>query len=85
MTTKEILNDINPEALLADGLETALIGYTANHHHNTVAVYSVSKCLAILMKNGATQVEAREWLDFNTLDAYVGDNGPIFVEDANDD
>lgn len=31
------LAELNPDALLADGLEDALVGYTVNHHHATVA------------------------------------------------
>lgn len=73
------LSDENPEALLADGLQEAFIGYTANHHHPVVAVYDVQKCTEILVGSGMTAEEAEEYLSFNTLGAYVGPNGPLFV------
>lgn len=73
------LSDENPEALLADGLQEAFIGYTCNHHHPVVAVYDVQKCTEILVGSGMTAEEAEEYLSFNTLGAYVGPNGPLFV------
>lgn len=74
------LSEINPDALLADGLEDALVGYTVNHHHPVVAVYDIDKCINVLVeRDGMTHEGADEFLSFNTLDAYVGENGPLFV------
>lgn len=76
----ENLAELNPEALLADGFEQALIGYTANYHHSHVAVYDVKKCIAILVKrDGMTEDEAEEFFSLNTLGAYVGESGPLFM------
>ena len=76
----EALGEINPEALLADGLEAALIGYTVNHHHAHVAVYDINKCIEVLVdRDGMSHEEADEYLSFNTLGAYVGENGPIYI------
>lgn len=80
MTTLEALAELNPDALLADGLEAALVGYTVNHHHPTVAVYDIEKCIEVLVeRDGMTPEDADEFLSFNTLDAYVGENGPLYV------
>ncbi len=66
--------------LLADGLEDALIGYTLNHHHPACAVYDYGKCMTVLQqRDNMTPEEAEECLDFNTLGAYVGEHGPLFV------
>ena len=74
------LAEINPDALLADGLEKAFVGYTVNHHHAHVAVYDIQKCIDILVeRDGMTHEGAEEFLEFNTLGAYVGPNGPIYV------
>lgn len=79
----EILAELNPEALLADGLEDAFIGYTVNHHHAHVAVYDYGKCVEVLVaRDGMTHEEAEEFLSFNTLGAYVGENGPIYMVTA---
>jgi len=40
--TLDDIREINPDALLADGLEAALIGYTVNTHHAHVAVYATA-------------------------------------------
>jgi hypothetical protein len=79
----EALGEINPEALLADGLEAAFIGYTLNHHIPHVAVYDIDKCIELLVaRDGMTHEEADEFLSFNTLGAFVGENGPIFIRTA---
>lgn len=76
----ERLADMNPEALLADGFEAALVGFTANYHHPHVAIYDARRCIAILVKrDGMTEDEAEEFFSLNTLGAYVGENGPLFV------
>lgn len=83
MSTEEIVDalaEMNPEALLADGLEDALVGFTVNNHHDHVAVYSYQRCVSILVeRDGMTEEDADEFLAFNTLDAYVGASGPLFV------
>lgn len=80
MSDKEDLAELNPDALLADGLEPALVGYTVNHHHPHVAVYDIEKCVEVLVsRDGMTHEGAEEFLSFNTLGAYVGENGPLFV------
>ena len=74
------LGELNPEALLADGLEDAFIGYTVNTHHCHVAVYDVGKCISVLVeRDGMTPEGAEEFLDFNTFCAHVGESGPLFV------
>lgn len=74
------LAEANPDALLADGLDDGLIGYTINTHSAHVAVYSAAKCVEVLVdRDGMTPEEADEYLEFNTYCAYVGPNGPLFV------
>tara|TARA_R100000544_G_scaffold10356_1_gene4482 strand:+ start:3839 stop:4066 length:228 start_codon:yes stop_codon:yes gene_type:complete len=68
--------------LKADGFDDAIIGYT----YDMVAqeerlIYSVEKCIEILMQDNMDYLEAREYLDFNTIGAYVGKQTPIFLED----
>jgi hypothetical protein len=83
VSTLEALAEANPDALLADGLEAALVGYTVNHHHPHVAVYDIDKCVQVLVeRDGMTAEEADEFLSFNTLGAYVGENGPMYVRFA---
>ena len=68
--------------LLADGFDEAIIGQT----YDVVVqedrlVYSLVKCIEILVqKDGMSEEEAFEYLEFNTLCAYVGQDQPIFVD-----
>lgn len=79
MTIDELAEQ-NPEALTADGFEDAIIGVTINHHHPMVVVYDYRKCVEILVAQGMTDEEAEEYLSFNTLGAYVGEHGPLYME-----
>lgn len=76
---KELLAEINPDALLADGYEDALIG-TATQFNTTVALYDREICIRILMeRDRMSQEEAEDFFTFNTLGAWVGPMTPIFV------
>lgn len=78
---RELVADMNPDALLADGLEGAIIGYTLNHHGPTRIVYDFDLCVDLLAsRDGMTVEDANEYLHFNTLGAYVGENGPVYIQ-----
>lgn len=76
----EELAEANPDALLADGLEGDLVGYTINTNSPHVAVYDAEKCVeAIVARDKVSRDEALEYLEFNTFCAYVGPNGPLYI------
>lgn len=81
----EALHAENPEALFADGLESAFIGYGGQYCKATLAVYDADKCIEALVKGGMTYEGAREWFDFNVACAWVGDGTPIFITPRSDD
>ena len=63
--------------LIADGLDDAIIGIDVKDFR---MVYSVEKCIKILMGNDEMSYEdASEYFEFNTLGAYVGKMTPIYV------
>ena len=66
------------EALLADGFEEALIGI-GTQFNTELAVYDWQKCVEVLMRDGMTEDEATEFMDFNVTGAWVGPNTPVFV------
>lgn len=72
------------EFVSADGFEDAILGVAQDKVTNTNRlVYSISKCIDILIqKHNMTREEAEEYFDFNTLDAYVGEQTPIYVDDV---
>ena len=74
---KEELSYINEQALFADGFDEALVGIDMSSY---VAVYDVEKCIDILMQDtGMTLEESKEYFEYNTLGAYVGEYTPRFV------
>jgi hypothetical protein len=77
----EELREQNPEALLADGFEAAYIGYVEPFNSLPVAVYSISKCIEVLMtRDGMDFWAAQEFFDFNVKGSYLGPNTPLFLE-----
>jgi hypothetical protein len=76
------LSDIDEDILTADGYEDALVGYIemfASDGHHLVACYDREKCMQCLMNQGMTYDKANEWFEFNTLGAWPGRQGPVFL------
>jgi hypothetical protein len=63
---KAYLEDANPDALLADGLDAALIGVVRKPCQGEVALYH-------------DYTGAVEYFEFNVVGAYVGVNTPVFL------
>ena len=76
-TCRDIISDINSEALFADGFDDAIVGYDAVGFR---VVYDYDKCSDILMKrDGMTEHEAHEFMEFNVVSAFVGEFTPLFI------
>lgn len=72
----ENIKEFNPEALLADGLDHALIGYSSKGH----AIYSIDKIVSILVeRDGMSKEEAKIFFDFNIDGAHMGEYTPIYI------
>ena len=66
--------------LLADGFEKAFTGYFQRVGKPKVAVYDYEKCLKVLIeRDGMDLSEADEYLQFNTVGAWVGEGTPAFM------
>lgn len=73
------LAEINPDALTADGLEDAYVGYRVGIGE-TVAVYDYQKCVEIICRDHGSSIEdAEEYLQHNTIFAYFGPHSPVYV------
>ena len=82
---RQVLEDENPEALLADNLDNALIGVYRPRWEDTdlpVAVYSVCKIISELVKDGMDEEEALDFYDYNIVGAYMGEFTPIYIDDT---
>lgn len=64
--------------LKADGFDDAIIGVDEKDMR---LIYSVSKCIDILKKDGMNYEEAIEFFDFNISGSYVGEKTPIWCYD----
>jgi len=79
VTIDEII-DINPEAMLADGFDEAILGVCVQFGSEPVAAYDFNKCVEILMeRDGMEREEAIDFINFNVVGAYVGLNTPVFI------
>jgi hypothetical protein len=69
--------------LKADGFDEAILGMTYDMVvSEDRLIYSQKKCIDILVKrDGMTDEEALEYMEFNVLGAYVGQNQPLFLDD----
>ena len=68
------------DTLLADGLEDAFIGFFQRINEPRIVVYDYEKCIKILMdRDGMEEDEADEYLQFNTVGAWVGKGTPAFM------
>jgi len=73
------------EILLADGFEDALMGVQQTFERGGIryrALYSLKRCVEIMMADGSSYESALEFLSFNTLGAYVGEGTPSFFLDT---
>jgi hypothetical protein len=76
MTLIERLTEENPNAILWENLNDAIIGISDDQR----AVYDIDKMAVCLQTNNKwTEDDAYEWLDYNILGVYVGEFTPIHI------
>jgi hypothetical protein len=79
MTVEEIAQ-YNPEALVCDGFDEAILGMAERINLGPVVAYDVEKMLEIMVeRDGMTHEEAQEFFDFNIIGAWMGEFTPIFI------
>ena len=74
------LNEMYPELelLQADGFDDAIIGLEPL---SGKVIYDIDMMVQVLVtQEELTLEEAVEYLDFNVLNAYVGENTPIYIQ-----
>lgn len=76
----ETIAEENPEALLMDGFEEALVGIARRCGQPSLAVYDRKKCVAILKKGGMPYEEAEEYFEFNCAGAWMGEGTPLVLD-----
>lgn len=71
--------DDNDGLLTADGLDEAVIGIARRCGQPDIVVYSIPKAIECLAKQGMTHEEAEEYLEFNSIGAWVGEQTPAWM------
>lgn len=79
--SREEIEEINPEALLCDGFDEAIIGMAERINLSHVVAYDVDKMLEIMVeRDGMTYEEAMEYFDYNILGAWMGEYTPVYIK-----
>jgi len=78
--TREEISEINPDALLLDGFDEAIIGMAERINLGPVVAYDIEKIIDIMIeRDEMTYEEAMEFFDFNIQGAWMGEFTPIYI------
>ena len=78
--TIEEIAEINPEAMMADGFDDAVLGMCVQFGSEPIVAYDYEKCIEILMKRDSlSRIDAIDFMEFNVIGAYVGLDTPVFI------
>jgi hypothetical protein len=76
---QEILDNYEDESfLIADGFDDAIIDVEESSMR---LIYSVKRCIEILMSEDMTYEDAIEHFNYNVSGGYVGEKTPIWCQD----
>ena len=84
-------DEYSEEMLSADGFDAAVIGVAYRCASQPILAYDYDKCVEVLMeRDEMSRIDAIEYMDFNVVDAYVGNGTPCFIRhgsmnDTNDE
>lgn len=75
----ESLTWVNPDAILYDGFDDALVGTAHRYGMEAVAVYDYDLMISVLMGDDMDYGDAVEYIDYNIFGFYVGEHMPIVM------
>jgi len=75
------------DKLIPDGLEEAIIGVTMYQPGRDLEVFVLDyqKCIDILVREGMDAQDADEYLQFNTVGAWMGQGTPMYIRALDDE
>lgn len=76
---ESFLERVNDDAVRWDGCDKAIVGFGSRPGWGNVLVYDYDLLLNVFIGEGMTEEEAAEWVDYNIIDAWVGDGTPIML------
>ena len=68
--TIEEIAELNPEAMMADGFDDAILGLCKQFGTEPLVAYDYEQCIQILMD---------DFMEFNVIGSYVGMHTPVFI------
>ena len=78
---KEILEAINPDAVVLEGFNAAIIGICSRPGMEDVLAYNKSMILEILeIDHNMEEDEALEYYSYNIAGMWTGDGTPVFID-----
>lgn len=77
---RQLLTQCNPEALIIEGHDNAIVGVGTRCGQPDVAVYDNSIIRENLMADGCDETDAIEYMNHNILYAWHGINSPMLME-----
>lgn len=82
MDIREQLSEVNPDMILWNDMDSAIIGYNPS---KLCAVYDIDKMIECCISNYDMDYEsALEWIEYNILSAYVGEYTPQHLYNINE-
>ena len=76
----EKFEEMGETVLLMDGFDEAFIGWSQRMNEPILAVYSWDLMMKVCVdRDGMTDEEAEDYISFNCLGAWVGEQTPIIV------
>ena len=77
---QEALEELGETTLLMDGFDEAFIGWSRRINEPLLAVYSYDGLIKVCVeRDGMDYEEAVEYVDYNVVGAWVGEQTPIIV------
>ena len=75
-----MLKERDISLLLMDGFDEAFIGFSQRINEPELAVYDYELMVATLVnRDGMTPEDAEEYIEFNCIGAWVGEQTPVIV------
>ena len=73
------LQELNPEAIMYDGFDDAIVGMIARCGTEPLALYDREKCIQILVDQGVTYEEAVDYFAYNIEGCWAGPHTPFIA------
>ena len=67
------------ELTICDGFNDAIIGVGSRCGKPDVVIYDYERMIKVLLNNGMDETEAKEYISYNILGAWVGDETPMVM------